>query len=423
MYRTTRRRYHYHHDPTTRWRSSSLLVVAAAAAATTLGTAWGWAMVADTHHHHHHHHRRHRRRHGLLQSTQRTSCSARDAVHRTNEASPNEAPSSSSSSSSSWTPTDVRSYQTPVDVYYQQHHELPYPTEPHVVLSWNENDHHDDEEEDISNIQRDENKPSNDDKQRQRQQQRKKGILVIGDVHGCYDELVELHRKAVEEVGHDFRYVILVGDLCNKGPSSCAVIRHCRQNKDWITVRGNHDNAALHAALGDVRRREDKNSKYSWAQHLTDDDVMWMAELPYTIRIPKHAGSNVDRDYLIVHAGLQPSIPLDQQSIGTMTTIRTTTTTTTTRSTNDDPPPNNNHDNESETQQQPWASVWSGPEHVIFGHDAKRGLQQHKYATGLDTGCVYGKRLTGLILSGSRPEYPPRLVSVPAKHEYCPINR
>ena len=62
--------------------------------------------------------------------------------------------------------------------------------------------------------------------------------------------------------------------------------------------------------------------------------------------------------------------------------------------------------------------IWaSGLRDQVFGHDAKRKLQLHPHATGLDTGCCYGGALTALHVPNCRWA-DRRLVSVPARRMY-----
>ncbi|KAL7536647.1 hypothetical protein ACHAXR_008898 [Thalassiosira sp. AJA248-18] len=225
-------------------------------------------------------------------------------------------------------------------------------------------------------------------------------ILVIGDVHGCLEELKTLVKNATLENnnGKQFAAIVLVGDLCNKGPFSAEVIRYVRNQPRWFSVRGNHDDRALSAALGDEECCA--KPKYQWVNKISDEDVNWMSNLPYTITIPRTMfhddAKNANQDTIIVHAGLVPTIGLENQETKTMVNVRNLMV-------ND--------------ISQAWAKVWQGPELIIFGHDAKRGLQHEEYAIGLDSGCVYGKKLTGLIL----PER--ELVSVDAVRDHCPIKK
>ena len=251
-------------------------------------------------------------------------------------------------------------------------------------------------------------------------------ILVIGDVHGCLNELkclVTTAEKAHNE-NKPFAAVILVGDLCNKGPQSAETIQFVRKNQEsnWFSVRGNHDNSALAAALGDETKRPRGSRKYDWVDSLSDDDVEWMSNLPYTITIPaslleEDLASSPKQDVIVVHGGLIPGINLEDQSIETMTTIRDVVV----------------EKNESQSdiadkhvtykyykpsddgKPKAWAQAWMGPQQIVFGHDAKRGLQKEAFALGLDSGVCYGKKLTGVIL----PER--LLVSTDAEKVHCPI--
>ncbi len=222
-------------------------------------------------------------------------------------------------------------------------------------------------------------------------------IFVIGDVHGCLDELKELLQKSKVNIGQDV--IIFCGDIINKGPKSVETLRFIRSLPKCYSVRGNHEDSKL----CDLRRlnfapdieKPNKKPTPQWIKELTDDEVEFLTELPYTISIPS-------LNSVIVHAGLVPNVPLHEQNPWYMVRMRNITM------------KNGAYiPNEKTDQGVAWASVWPGPEHVYFGHDAKRKLQKHCFATGLETGCLYGGLLTGVFITRNN-----EMVSVQAKQEY-----
>lgn len=217
-----------------------------------------------------------------------------------------------------------------------------------------------------------------------------KRILVVGDVHGCFDELRRLIDRAKVGGGDE---VTLVGDLVNKGPDSIGVVRFCREN-GIAAVLGNHDDYLLRC-IAARRRGEGKDFSEGVrkiAKKISDEDAAWLKALPLWIRIPGQRA-------VVIHAGMVPGRALPDQKRENLLT---------TRSIREDGTASKRID-----EGEPWASLHRGPSHVFFGHDAVRGLQRWKYATGLDTGCVYGGRLTGYELTSDT------FVSVLAKKPYA----
>ncbi|KAJ1484698.1 Metallo-dependent phosphatase-like protein, partial [Baffinella frigidus] len=70
--------------------------------------------------------------------------------------------------------------------------------------------------------------------------------IVVGDVHGCAEELDLLLEACGFQQGRDV--LVLVGDLVHKGPRSCEVVRRVRE-LGGVSVRGNHDVQSVAACV------------------------------------------------------------------------------------------------------------------------------------------------------------------------------
>jgi diadenosine tetraphosphatase ApaH/serine/threonine PP2A family protein phosphatase len=111
----------------------------------------------------------------------------------------------------------------------------------------------------------------------------------------------------------------------------------------------------------------------------------------------------------VVHAGLMPGLPIERQLPRTILYLR---------SIDDAGAPSEKRGKHL------WGLTYEGPPHVVFGHNAQKEPQIHRWATGIDTGCVYGGRLTAMVLREG--ELPPpvearasALVSIPARRVYA----
>jgi hypothetical protein len=229
----------------------------------------------------------------------------------------------------------------------------------------------------------------------ERAKERHPRVIAIGDVHGCIDELQDLLRECDYRPGD---LVVFLGDLVSKGPDSISVVKMAREI-GAIGIRGNHDFEVIrwHQAIkSGVDPPVVGSEHFHIASCLSDADMKWMYSLPWYI-------SSKELGALFVHAGFVSGIRLAKQNPRLMMNMRSILPDGTVTS--------------KFFNNWPWARLWDGPQTVLFGHDADRGLQQYEHAIGLDTGCVYGGRLTACIL----PEK--RLVSVSARREYFKYRR
>lgn len=125
------------------------------------------------------------------------------------------------------------------------------------------------------------------------------GTYAIGDLQGCYDPFRRLLDEMRFDPGRDTLW--LTGDLVNRGPKSLKTLRFVRGLGDSaVTVLGNHDLHLLALAEGIVRytRRFQTLRKTLNAADL-GEHVDWLRHRPL-------AHYSEDMDTLLVHAGTHP---------------------------------------------------------------------------------------------------------------------
>ena len=212
--------------------------------------------------------------------------------------------------------------------------------------------------------------------------------FFVGDLHGCRAELDALLDVFGFRPGRDTLYS--VGDVVGKGPDVPGTLQRLR-DLGALAVAGNHDLSLVKT----VRHPARPGRHREYLDSLGDSLAAWAAWIE-SWPLYRDLG-----DILLVHAGLEPgkSDPAEMSS-RVLTQIRTWD--------------GEGHDL-NRPGDPPWFECVSPDRIVVFGHWAKRGLVDLPRFKGLDTGCVYGRELTGWC-----PEED-RFYRVPAARAYVQL--
>ncbi len=197
--------------------------------------------------------------------------------------------------------------------------------------------------------------------------------IVIGDLHGCYEEALDLLDAVGTSEGDR---VVFVGDLVDRGPKPRECVELAMRHE---CVLGNHEDKHLA-----IRRRPDDAllpDHLRTRRALGSEHYDWFAKLPTFLLLPEHGAA-------VVHAGALPGKPVAAQDRHHLLHAQCVAP----------PAAKSFWPSKAPSSHTFWTNHWRGPERIIFGHTVVDRPLVSEHAIGIDTGCVHGRALTALVL-------------------------
>lgn len=194
--------------------------------------------------------------------------------------------------------------------------------------------------------------------------------IIIGDIHGCWEELQNLLSKIGYQVGDR---LISVGDMVAKGSKSLEVLRFFHKTPECYSVMGNHE-FIISRILDHESAVLGQHAEI--AHQLDSDEIDYLKNLPHIINLPQY-------NTIVLHGGINPAYAWDQQHPYDILHTRSA----------------NLHIDgqccECFSEHNKWLTIWNtvkpiNSPFIVFGHDAASKFQHiQDTGLGLDTGCVY----------------------------------
>lgn len=198
--------------------------------------------------------------------------------------------------------------------------------------------------------------------------------FAIGDIHGCLDQLQRLHRKIPADPAEDT--LVFIGDYIDRGRESRGVVDYVLGLREacakLVCLCGNHESMLLNYLEGVEEELYLQNgggaTLRTYGIFLSDSPRVRKEKIPAEhLRFFESLLPYYETDqYLFVHAGLRPGLPVAGQSAQDMQWIR----------------------------REFIDSEENFGKRVVFGHTHFSAPLVAENKIGIDTGAVYGGRLT-----------------------------
>ena len=265
---------------------------------------------------------------------------------------------------------------------------------------------------------------------------------AIGDIQGCFDELIVLLDKIKFETDKDQLWIC--GDLINRGPKSLESLEFLYSiRKNCYITLGNHDLHFLAVAEEVIEISDSDTFQEILKNKNLDIYLNWIKKMPFH-HIGKIKNNGKTRSYVMTHAGIPPHWTkenLKKYSLELNKTLQGPESLNLLKNMYGNEP---NHPSRCVTEMdrlrlhinyltrmrfcssdgsldlknkgkafdapsgmKPWfdwnLKILKDPVHLLFGHwAALEGVTGKKNITALDTGCVWGKKLSALRLEDNR---------------------
>lgn len=206
-------------------------------------------------------------------------------------------------------------------------------------------------------------------------------LIIYGDIHGCYDEFISL-RNQINPQKDDIE--VCVGDIITKGKDSIKTLDFIIEN-NIKSVLGNHEDKIIRYLNHQKSNKKNPIILDEDEQNIVDNfsqkHIDFLQNLPLFLKF---------ENITIVHGGVQNHISLDdllkrdKQKIVRMRYL--------------DEDANYLALGKEDENSVFWADIYNGNQgFIVYGHQWFQKAKINKFAIGIDTGCVYGNKLSAVI--------------------------